>query len=89
LAPRKGKETREIIKQKSGEMIEKGKDMVERGRDLSEQFVKDHHETIESAKFHLKKRKGFFRWLKSLLWGSKTTAGKSDKPVPDESDGEK
>lgn len=56
LAPRKGKETREILKQKGQELLEKGKD-------VSQQFVRDHHETIESAKYQLKKGKGFFRWL--------------------------
>ena len=56
FAPRKGKETREILKQKSGELIKKG-------REAGEEFIRDHHEGVESAKFHLKKGKGFFRWL--------------------------
>lgn len=56
LAPRKGKETREIIKKKSHELIEKGKE-------VSGKFVRDHRETFESAKYQLKKKKGFFRWL--------------------------
>lgn len=45
LAPRKGKETREIIKKKGQE------------------FVRDHKEKFEGAKYQLKKGKGFFRWL--------------------------
>lgn len=45
FAPRKGKETREIIKKKS------------------EEFVRDHRETIEGAKYQLKKRGGFLRWF--------------------------
>lgn len=57
LAPRKGKETREIIKKKGQEFFEKGKG-------ASEKFVRDHHETFESAKYQLKKGgKGFLRWL--------------------------
>ena len=56
LAPRKGKETREIIKEKSKELIEKGKE-------VSENFVRDHKETIQSAKYQLKKGRGFFAWL--------------------------
>lgn len=56
LAPRKGKETREIIKKKSHELIEKGKE-------AGGKFVRDHRETFESAKYQLKKKKGFFRWL--------------------------
>ena len=56
LAPRKGKETREIIKKKSGELIEKGKD-------VSGKFMRDNRETIQGAKYQLKKGKGFFRWL--------------------------
>lgn len=60
LAPRKGKETREIIKQKGAE------------------FVRDHRETFESAKFHLKKRRGFFRWLLTLIRGDRL----EDRPMP-------
>jgi len=45
LAPRKGKETREIIKKKG------------------QQFVRDHRETFQSAKYQLRKGKGFLRWL--------------------------
>lgn len=45
LAPRKGKETREILKQKG------------------QQFIRDHREKFEGAKYQLKKGKGFFRWL--------------------------
>lgn len=57
LAPRKGKETREIIKKKGQKLFEKGKQ-------VSEKFVRDHKETFESAKYQLKKsKKGFFHWL--------------------------
>lgn len=56
LAPRKGKETREIIKKKGEELIEKGKE-------VSQDFIKDHRETIASAKYQMKKGKGFLRWL--------------------------
>lgn len=45
LAPRKGKETRDLLKQKG------------------QQFVRDHREKFESAKYQLRKGKGFFRWL--------------------------
>lgn len=45
LAPRKGKETRAILKKKG------------------EEFIRDHREKFQSAKFHLKKGKGFLRWL--------------------------
>lgn len=67
LAPRKGKETREMIKQKGTELFEKGKESAE-------QFVRDHRETIESAKYQLKKKKGFFRWLLSRK--------KKNEPMP-------
>lgn len=60
LAPRKGKETRELIKQK--------------GKEVSEKFVRDHHETIEGAKYQLKKGKGFLRWLFHRK--------KKDEPMP-------
>ena len=56
LAPRKGKETREIIKQKGEELLEKGKE-------VSQDFIKDHRETIASAKYQMKKGKGFLRWF--------------------------
>lgn len=56
LAPRKGAETREIIKDKSKELLEKGKE-------VSTNFVRDHKETFESAKYQIKKGRGFFRWL--------------------------
>lgn len=56
LAPRKGKETREMIKKKGAELIEKGKD-------ASEKFVRDNREKIEGAKYQIKKGRGFFRWL--------------------------
>jgi gas vesicle protein len=45
LAPRKGKETRDLLKKKGQE------------------FVRDHKEKFEGAKYQLKKGKGFFRWL--------------------------
>lgn len=45
MAPRKGEETREMIKQKTKD------------------FVRDHKETIEGAKYQLKKGHGFLRWL--------------------------
>lgn len=67
FAPRKGKETREIIKQKGAELYGKGKESAE-------QFVRDHRETIESAKYQLKKKKGFFRWLFSRK--------KKNEPMP-------
>lgn len=67
LAPRKGKETRAILKKKG------------------EEFIRDHREKFESAKFHLKKGKGFLRWLLGL-WKKKdetkmpkTTMGIEDK----------
>lgn len=56
LAPRRGKETREIIKQKGQEIIEKGKE-------VSQQFVRDHREEYESAKYQMKKKGGILRWL--------------------------
>ncbi len=67
LAPRKGKETREMIKQK-------GQELVEKGKAASEKFVRDHRETIQGAKYQLKKGKGFLRWL----FGSK----KKPEPMP-------
>lgn len=56
LAPRKGKETRELIKQK--------------GQD----FIRDHRETFQSAKYQLKKGRGFFKWL--------FRRKKTDEPMP-------
>lgn len=56
FAPRKGKETREIIKEKSKALLEKGKE-------VSSNFVRDHKESFESAKYQMKKGRGFFRWL--------------------------
>ena len=57
LAPRKGKETRQIIKEKSQDLLEKGKE-------VSHKFMRDHRESIQSAKYQMKKGpKGFFRWL--------------------------
>lgn len=61
LAPKKGKETRAIIKQK-------GQDILEKGKYISQQFVKNHKETISSAKYQLKKGgKSFLRWAFSKL----------------------
>lgn len=60
LAPRKGKETRAILKKKGHELLEKGKEVAEGAAD---KFVKNHRETFESAKYQLKKGKGFLRWL--------------------------
>jgi gas vesicle protein len=70
LAPRKGEETRKIIKKKSGELIEKGKE-------VGETFVRDNKETFESAKYQIKKGRkgGFWRWL---LKGKKK---KSDQEI--------
>lgn len=68
LAPRKGKETREIIKKKGQELLEKGKD-------VSEQFVRDHKESFEGAKYQIKKGKSFFRWL----FGKRRTEQKMPK----------
>ena len=56
LAPHKGKETRNILKQK-------GKEFLEKGKDASEKFIRDHKESLGSAKYQIKKGKGFFRWL--------------------------
>lgn len=56
LAPRKGKETREIIKQKGHKLFEKGKE-------VSSNFVRDHRESFASAKYQFKKGRGFFSWL--------------------------
>lgn len=78
LAPRKGKETREIIKQKSAELIEKGKE-------VSSDFIRDHKETFQSAKYQIKKGRGFLRWL----LGSKKTREqmpKSTLELPDENE---
>lgn len=61
LAPRKGKETREIIKQKGQQLIEKGKV-------VGDKFIKNNKETWEGAKYQVKKGRGFFRWL----FGKKT-----------------
>ena len=56
LAPRKGKETRELIKKKG------------------EEFIRDHRETFQGAKYQMKKGKGFFRWL--------FRSRKTDQPMP-------
>lgn len=67
LAPRKGKETREIIK-------EKGKELLEKGKEASGNFIRDHKETLQSAQYQLKKGRGFFAWL----FGKK----KTNEPMP-------
>lgn len=61
LAPRKGSETRQIIKDKGAEVIGKGKE-------VAEEFLDEHHETIESAKSQIKKsRRGILRWITGLI----------------------
>lgn len=67
LAPRKGEETRAIIKKKSHELLEKGKE-------VSGKFMRDHQETIKGAKYQLKKGKGFLRWI--------FRRKKSNEPMP-------
>ncbi len=56
FAPRKGEETRKILK-------EKGQELLEKGKEVSEGFIRDHREKIESAKYQIKKGRGFLRWL--------------------------
>lgn len=56
LAPRKGKETREIIKQKGQEYYEKGKE-------VSGKIIRDNQEIIKGARFQLSKGKSIFKWL--------------------------
>ena len=61
LAPRKGSETRQIIKDKSQELLEKGKE-------VSGEFIDEHHEKIAAAKIQLKKsKKGLLRWIVGLI----------------------
>lgn len=67
FAPRKGKETRELLKQKGAELLEKGKE-------VSGKIVRDNREKIEGAKYQLKKGKGFLRWL--------FRKNKSTEPMP-------
>lgn len=71
LAPRKGKETRQIIKEKGGEILNKGKEAI---GGAAQKFIRDHKETFESAKYQAKKGKGFLRWL----FGKK----KTQEPMP-------
>lgn len=72
LAPRKGRETREIIKKKGGELIE-------RGKEISETFTRDHRETIASAKYQFKKSgRGFLRWVLDFLRKKKS----ENEPMP-------
>lgn len=78
LAPREGKETRKIIK-------EKGQELIEKGKEVSENFVRDHKESLAGAKYQLKKGRGFLRWL----FGNKKTREpmpKSTLELPDESE---
>lgn len=49
LAPKKGKETREYLKKKSGELIEKGKGATEK-------FMEEHSEEVEKIKNKFIKR---------------------------------
>lgn len=67
LAPRKGKETRDILKKKGQELYEKGKE-------ASGKFIRDHQEKVLGTKYQLKKGKGFLRWLFQRK--------KTDKPMP-------
>lgn len=71
LAPRKGKDTRKIIKEKGGEMLTKGKEVI---GDAAQKIIRDHKETLDSAKYQMKKGKGFLRWL----FGKK----KTQEPMP-------
>lgn len=73
LAPRKGKETRELLKKK-------GEELVEKGKEVSQDFIKDHKETFESAKYQIKKGRGFFRWLLNRA----KTKGKMPRATIDE-----
>lgn len=59
FAPRKGKETREILKKKG------------------EEFINDHREKFLSAKYHLRKGKGFLKWLLKNL-----RKNKAQEPMP-------
>lgn len=78
LAPRKGEDTRKIWKKKGQELVEKGKEM-------SEEFMQDHQETIETAKYQMKKGgKGFFRWFAGRFGIGKKKAQKSGFKLPDE-----
>jgi len=63
LAPRKGKETRAIIK-------EKGEALIEKGKEVSQDFVLDHKEAIAGEKYQIKKGRGFLRWLFSKKEGN-------------------
>ena len=72
LAPRKGKETRAILKQKGQKLLEKSKDTASK-------FIRDHRESVESAKYQLKKRKGFLRWL----FPKKSTGKMPPVEIPD------
>lgn len=72
FAPRKGKETREILKKR-------GQEVLEKGREAGERFMRDHHETIESAKYQIKKGGGgFLKWAARLLLKKKGKTG----PMP-------
>lgn len=43
----------------------KGKEMRKLIKEKGQEFVRDHKEVIKSAKYQIKKGKGFFRWLLS------------------------
>lgn len=57
LAPRKGKETREMIKQK-------GQQLLEKGVEFKDHFMAEHGEKIRTARFQFGRGiKNFLRWL--------------------------
>lgn len=72
LAPRKGTETRNILKKKGHELLEKGKD-------VSKKLVSEHKETFASAKYQIKKGKNLFKWL----FGGKKSTSKMPKATMD------
>lgn len=79
LAPRKGEETRQIIKDKSKELIEKGKE-------VSSNLIRDHKETIQGAAYQIKKGRGFLRWLFSGKQKTREPMPRSTLELPDEND---
>ncbi|MBI5413227.1 YtxH domain-containing protein [Candidatus Peregrinibacteria bacterium] len=81
LAPRKGKETRKMIKEKGGEILNKGKEVV---GDAAQKIIRDHKETFESTKYQMKKGKGFLRWL----FGKKKTREQMPKATIDSEENE-
>lgn len=61
LAPRKGSETRKIIK-------DKGEELIGKGKEAGEEFLDEHHETIASAKSKMERtKKGLFKWVKNIV----------------------